>query len=115
MKYKLVKENETTNHNHNSEYFIKNYLTKDFDKKFSIVVVELTNGEHEPTKNIASDRFYYFISADATFEIEDNKISINDGDVLFIEKDTFFSFKGSFRAVQVMMPAFNIENDVNLS
>jgi len=115
MKYKLVQEKNTTGRNHNAEYSIKNYLTKDFNEKFSVVVTELKDGEHEPTKNIASDRVYYFITANAAFKIGEDIIPVGNGDILFIEKDTFYSFKGSFKAVLISMPAFSIENDVNLA
>ncbi|MDR1360908.1 MAG: hypothetical protein LBJ18_01190 [Rickettsiales bacterium] len=113
--YKLIKEKDTAGRNHNAAYSIKNYLTKDFDENFSVVVTELEDGRHEPTKNIASDRVYYFISAEAEFVINGEIIIVSDGDVLFIEKNTFYSFKGSFKAVLISMPAFRIENDVNLS
>jgi mannose-6-phosphate isomerase-like protein (cupin superfamily) len=114
-KYKIIKEQNTTGRNHNNAYSIKNYLTKDFNEKFSVVVTELKDGEHELTKNISSDRVYYFITANALFKIDDDVIPVTDGDVLFIEKDTFYSFKGSFKAVLMSLPAFDIENDVNIS
>jgi mannose-6-phosphate isomerase class I len=113
--YKLVKEKDTTTRNHSAEYSIKNYLTKDFNKNFSLAVSKLENSEHESTKSIASDRIYYFIDAKATFTINNETIEIGSGDVLFIEKDTFYSFKGNFKAVLINMPAFGVEKDVNVS
>ena len=113
--YKIVKEKETTERNHSVQHSIKNYLTKDFSKDFSLAVSELKDGGHETTKSIASDRIYYFITANATFTINDETIVVNDGDVLFIEKDTFYSFKGNFKAVLINIPAFGIQNDVNIS
>ena len=108
---KLVKSNETTTRNHSDAYSITNYLTKDFSKDFSLAVSNLDNGGHETTKSETSDRVYYFISAKATFTIGDKIFEVNDGDALFIGKNTDYSFKGAFKAVLINMPAFGIEHD----
>ena len=63
--FKVVKDRDTITRNHNENYSIKNYLTKDFNENFSLAVSELMSGEHELTKSIASDRIYYFIEAKA--------------------------------------------------
>ncbi|MDL2295726.1 hypothetical protein LJC18_02840 [Lachnospiraceae bacterium OttesenSCG-928-E19] len=112
--YKLVRKEDTPTRNHNDAYSISNYLTKDFNKDFSVVVTELKDGEHNLTKNTSSDRIYYFISGNAIFTIDDKQISVKQDDVLFIEKDTFYSFKGTFKAVLISVPAFTIEHDVDV-
>lgn len=112
-KFKLVKNDDGNVRNHNDSYSIKNYLTKDFSENFSLAVSELIDGEHELTKSVASDRIYYFIEANATFIVEGNEMNILSGDVLFIEKNTEYSFSGSFKSVLINIPAFGIKNDRN--
>ena len=114
-KFKLVKNEEGNTRNHSDSYSIKNYLTREFSENFSLAVSEMIDGEHEVTKSVASDRVYYFISADATFVVDGQSINIKSEDVLFIEKNTEYSFSGNFKAVLINMPAFGIENDRNFS
>jgi len=111
--YKFVKSSETTTRNHNDCYSITNYLTKEFSQDFSLAVSELKDGEHELTKSVASDRIYYFIEAQAKFVIDGKELLINKDDVLFIEKNTEYSFGGKFKAVLINLPAFGIEHDRN--
>ena len=56
---------------------------------------------------------YYFITGDAVFNVEGNIINIHAEDVLFIEKNTEYSFYGNFKAVLINLPAFGIEYDQN--
>ena len=39
------------------------------------------------------------------------KKKISNEDVLFIEKDTIYSFEGNFKAVLINIPVFGMEND----
>ena len=112
-KYKLVKNEETITRKHNDMYSIKNYLTRDFNENFSLAVSELKDGVHELTKSIVSDRIYYFIEGEAIFLVENNKIQVKAKDVLYIEKNTEYSFSGNFQAVLINIPAFGIEKDRN--
>lgn len=49
--------------------------------------------------------------ADAKYNVNGEEIKISNEDVLFIEKDTLYSFEGSFKVVLIDIPAFGIEND----
>lgn len=110
--YKLVTKEDTIVRNHNESYSIRNYLTKDFNKDFSLAVSEL-NGDHQLTMSTASDRIYYIIEGEAIFKINKDNIKIKKEDALFIEKNTEYSFSGKIKAVLINIPAFGIENDVN--
>lgn len=109
-KFKLVKSDDGVVRKRDDSYSIKNYLTKDFNENFSVAVSTL-NGEQELTKSIVNDRVYYFIEGDAIFNIDGKEIKVSNEDVLFIEKNTWYSFSGNFKAVLINMPAFGIEND----
>ena len=92
-------------------YFIDNYLTKDKSPNISVAVSHL-NGKICNTRNIESDRVYYFINADAKFKINNEDVNVKDGDVLYIEKNTSYSMEGSFDAVLINTPAFDIKNEI---
>lgn len=111
--YKLIKNSDAPVRKHNESYSIKNYLTKEFNKDFSLAVSEL-DGEHELTKSTASDRIYYFIDGNARFIIDGITIEVEKDDTLYIEKNTEYSFSGNFKAVLINLPAFGIENDVKV-
>lgn len=68
-------------------------------------------GKLDYTKNIESDRIYYFLKANATFKIENELVKVNDGDIIFIQKDTLYSVEGVFDAVLINTPAFDIKNE----
>ena len=92
-------------------YFIDNYLTKDKSPDISVAVSHL-NGFMDKTKNIESERVYYFIKAEAVFIINNEIVNVKDGDVLYIEKNTSYSMKGHFDAVLINSPAFDIKNEI---
>lgn len=108
--FRLVKNEEGNVRKHDDSYCIKNYLTKDFNKDFSLAVSEL-DGKLELTKSVASDRIYYFIEGNANFNLDGNQIKISSEDVLFIGKNTPYSSEGNFKAVLINIPAFSIENE----
>ena len=93
-----------------SQYFIDNYLTKENTKNISVAVSHL-RGKINRTCNTESDRIYYFIKATAEFEINNEIISVSDGDVIFISKNTLYSVVGNFDAVLINTPAFDIKNE----
>ena len=93
-----------------SQYFIDNYLTKENTKNISVAVSHL-RGKINRTCNTESDRIYYFINATAEFEINNEIISVSDGDVIFISKNTLYSVVGNFDAVLINTPAFDIKNE----
>lgn len=109
MYIKLTKQDKITRGE--GKYYIDNYLTKDKSNNISVAVSHL-NGKIGNTKNIKSDRVYYFINANAKFKIDNESIIVKDGDVLFIEKNTVYSMEGTFDAVLINTPAFDINNEI---
>ena len=93
-----------------TQYSIDNYLTKSMTNNISVAFSHL-HGKINKTKNEVSDRVYYFIKANAKFEIDNETISVKDGDVIFIEKNTTYSMDGEFDAVLINTPAFDINNE----
>lgn len=95
--FKLVKSTEGNVRAHNNCYSIKNYLTKDFSKDFSLAVSELVDGKHELTKSVTSDRIYYFIYADAKFNVNGEEIKISNEDIWVIKKIHYILLKETLK------------------
>lgn len=104
--YKKISPSERVTRTVNSEHSIDNYLTKETTENISLAISKL-NGELELSKTL-SERVYYFIKANAEFNIEGEIVLVNDGDVLYIPSDTNYSVKGIFEAVTVNTPAFGV-------
>lgn len=92
-------------------YVIDNFLTKNHKTSHSLVCSHL-NGKHPMMKNTVSDRTYYLTKGYATFYINNKQIKIRENEVIFIPKNTLFSFEGEFDAVLVCVPAFDPKDDV---
>lgn len=92
-------------------YIVDNYLSQKDNMGYSIVRTHL-NGKHPYMKNINSNRTYYLLKGEATFYFDDNRITVEEGDMIVIPKDTKFAFKGIFDAILVDSPAFNPDDDV---
>lgn len=107
--YKKITPNERVTRTVNNEHSIDNYLTKETTENISLAVSKL-NGELKLSKTL-SERVYYFIKANAEFNIEGEIVFVNDGDVLYIPSDTSYSIKGIFEAVTVNTPAFGVNRD----
>lgn len=105
--YKKITPNERVTRVVNSEHSIDNYLTKETTENISLAISKL-NGELETSKTL-SERVYYFIKANAEFNIEGEKVFVSDGDVLYIQSDTNYSVNGTFEAVTVNTPAFGVK------
>lgn len=104
--FKKITPNEKITRIVNSEHSIDNYLTKETTENVSLAISKL-NGKLELSRT-TSERVYYFISANAEFNIDGNIVDVNDGDVLYIPNNTDYSIKGVFEAVTVNTPAFGV-------
>lgn len=78
---------------------------------YSIVRTHL-DGKHPFMKNIKSNRTYYLINGYASFAFENEEITIKEGEMLVILKDTKYAFSGKFDAILVDSPAFDPNDDI---
>lgn len=60
------------------------------------------------SSNLKNERVYYFISANVNFIIDGEKVHLESGDVLYLNKNTNYSAEGSFEAVTINVPAFGV-------
>ena len=110
--YIKIDSKEKITRGEGTSYRIDNYLTKNQNNNISVAVSHL-HGKINKTKNTESDRIYYFIKANARFKIDNEIIDANDGDVIFISKNTLYSVEGNFDAVLINTPAFDIKNEIS--
>ena len=107
MAVKIIRKSETTAREISKTYTVTNFLTKNLCKDVSLAVSQATN-HSETTKNIKSDRVYYVLKGKL---IVNKEIVAEPGDVIFIPKNTEYSFEGTFKAVLVNSPAFNPQDE----
>lgn len=91
-------------------YQVTNFLTKENSKNLSVAVSRAKNHK-ETTKNIKSDRVYYILKGKLTAKSQNKKFVGEEGDVLFITKNTEYQFQGIFEAIVINSPAFNPEDE----
>lgn len=109
-KIKYIKAEEAVIRGEGSDYKITNFITKSDNPNISIALSVL-DGAAPQSLNIVSDRYYYFIEADATFTFDSEIINVESDSVLFIPKDTKYKMHGQFRAVLINTPPFDIVNE----
>lgn len=108
---KLIKKADTFLRFEGEEYEIRNYLVKDYSPKISVAVSKL-NGNTKSNYNLVSDRAYYFIDADAEFIFADQTIKVEKETILYIPAKTKYKMAGTFQAVLLNSPAFEVSNEV---
>lgn len=80
--------------------------SKETTKNISLTINRL-DGELGLLKTV-NERVFYFIDANVDFIIDGDKNHLEDGDVLYLSKDTNYSAIGKFEAVVINLPAFGV-------
>jgi len=104
--YKKISKNEKITRNITEVHSADNYLTKETTKNVSLAINRL-DGKLDLLKTL-NERVFYFINANVEFIIDGEKVHFEDGDVLYLAKDTNYSANGKFEAVVVNSPAFGV-------
>jgi len=107
---KLIKKEQAEARKVNNSHTVSNLLTKETNKKISFAIGEGVN-HSEITKNIRSDRIYYVLEGQLTVVQGTEVYVANPGDLIFIEADTPYHFKGTFKVVLINTPAFDPKNE----
>lgn len=104
--YKKITKNEKVTRQITDVHSADNYLTKETTENISLAINRLA-GKLDLLKTI-NERVFYFITANVEFIIDGEKVHFEDGDVLYLAKDTNYSANGKFEAVVVNAPAFGV-------
>jgi len=107
---RLIKKEQAEARKINNSYSVSNLLTKETSKKVSVSIGEAVN-HSEITKNIRSDRIYYVLEGQLTVVQGTEVFVANPGDLIFIEANAPYHFKGTFRVVLINTPAFDPKNE----
>ena len=107
---KLIKKEEAESRKISNSYTVFNLLTKEVSKKVSVAIGEAEN-HSEITKNVRSDRIYYVLEGQLTVVQGSEAHVANPGDIIFIEKNSPYHFKGTFKALLINVPAFDPKNE----
>ncbi len=104
--YKKITKNEKVTRKISDAHSADNYLTKETTENISLAINRL-DGKLDLIKTV-NERVFYFISADVDFTIDNEKVHFEDGEVLYLSKDTNYSANGRFEAIVVNSPAFGV-------
>lgn len=106
MPIKLFKKEDAIERKVADTYSVFNFLTAADSEKLSVAVGVAKN--HNESTKTSSERAYYVL---------EGEIIINDdiigeaGDVVLIEGNTEYKFKGNFKAVIINSPPFRKKNE----
>lgn len=104
--YKKITKNEKVTRKITDVHSADNYLTKETTKNISLAINRL-NGKLDVVKTV-NERVFYFINADVDFIIDNENVHFEDGDVLYLDKNTEYSANGNFEAIVINSPAFGV-------
>lgn len=89
---------------------ITNLLTKEETKLVSVVTATAKK-HNETTRNSKSARVYYVLRGTFVLFQGKRKLLAKKGDIIFIPKNVRYTFGGTFEAVIINTPAFNVKFD----
>ena len=78
-----------------------------------VAMLEVT-GRHGRTKTDLSDRFYYVIKGEGTFDVGANHYEISKGDLVVVPKCTDYDFEGKMELLMFCSPAFDAAHEIPL-
>lgn len=104
--YKKIMKNERITRKISDVHSADNYLTKETTENISLAINKL-DGKLDLVKTV-NERVFYFLSANVEFTIDNETVHFEDGEVLYLSKDTNYSAIGRFEAVVINTPAFGV-------
>jgi mannose-6-phosphate isomerase-like protein (cupin superfamily) len=109
MQY-VVTSAETTTIPH-PELTVHAYASGDDSLSASMIDVR---GGHPAILSTHSDRVYVVLSGTGTFDIDGKNYSVGERDVVFLPKNTAYSYRGEMELFLVHAPGFREGTDVSL-
>ena len=104
----LVKKNKGKKRQVDKTHSVTNFITKDFSKNVSLVLVNAKN-HTATTKSVKNDRIYYVLNGKLKVKYKNNLRTAVSGDIIFIPRKTLYTLSGTFRAITINSPAFDIK------
>lgn len=85
---------------------VYDYVDKGDRKRFSIVLMKVRGAKHK-TSNKLCDIAYVILRGRGSFEINNKKIDVKKGMVIYIEHNERYRASGNFDAIAINCPAFD--------
>ena len=98
MTIKIIKSENGIIRKISDSYSVLNLLTANDCDNVSLAVSTAKN--HDETTKTKSDRAYYILEGEL---IVNNNLVAKKGDVVFVSSNTEYNFKGSFKAILVIV------------
>ncbi len=89
------------------------YTSKDNLASGSAIVFEV-EGTHGKIMSKVSDRIYYVIEGSGKFYNDKEEIEVKAGDVVIVDKNTPYDYKGKMKLFLVHLPAWDESQEVIL-
>ena len=105
MKHKLIKSEKIPEDDYGS-IVVQNLLNDAEYEKLSVAKVKIV-GEQKLGLDQESDTAYYVLEGNGTFQIEDEKMEVKKGDLVFIPKNTKYKDDGDLTLLAISVPKFN--------
>jgi len=105
MKYRVIKNSQVEEIDRG---FIKvrQLLNQDDINNVSVAIIKI-NGTNKRIINTKSDAVYYVIEGNGFFDINDEEVKVETGDLIFIPKGTTYFDKGSLTMLSINNPRYD--------
>ena len=82
------------------------------NKQLDINYYDVFKGHDKYCSNKKSTHFYYILSGEGTFKIEETIYEVKTNDLVEIPPNTSFVFAGSMKVLAIMNPPFDPDNSI---
>ncbi|MCL5438778.1 MAG: cupin domain-containing protein [Patescibacteria group bacterium] len=105
--FKVVRKSEVTIRKIADNKIAISFITKDISKDVSLATTEATDYYEKETAYY--NRIYYVLEGNLILVFNNEEVTLNVGDVCYVEKGTKYEMKGTFKAIIVNQPAFGTQ------
>lgn len=102
--YKVINSTQATKRQITSNKLARNYITKNIDPNLSLATLEASNYDEEETTKYT--RIYYVLEGSLELIVGNEASTLQKNDTIYIEKNTTYKMKGTFKAIVINEPAF---------
>ncbi len=102
--YKIVKANEAKVRRIAENKLANNFITKDETSSMSLATIEVSDFNEKTTTKYS--RIYYVLEGKLELGFDNDFCELGTGDACYMDANTEYEMRGSFKAIVVNQPAF---------